>query len=104
MINLGRGAHLVEPDLLDALDRGHLAHASLDCFAEEPLPPGHPFWRHPRIDVTPHVASFARPGERRRRACRTICAAWSRACPCATWSTARAATEPEEMEPAWPRW
>ncbi|MFL5332410.1 MAG: 2-hydroxyacid dehydrogenase [Geminicoccaceae bacterium] len=61
LINLGRGAHLVEQDLLDALDRGDLAHASLDCFAEEPLPPGHPFWRHPRIDITPHVASFADP-------------------------------------------
>jgi glyoxylate/hydroxypyruvate reductase len=61
LINLGRGAHLVEQDLLDALDRGDLAHASLDCFAEEPLPPGHPFWRHPRIDITPHAASFADP-------------------------------------------
>ena len=61
VINLGRGAQLVEPDLLDALDRGQLAHARLDCFTEEPLPPGHPFWRHPRIDVTPHIASFALP-------------------------------------------
>ena len=57
LINLGRGAHLVEQDL----DRGHLAHASLDCFTDEPLPPDHPFWRHPAIDVTPHVASFALP-------------------------------------------
>ena len=61
LINLGRGAHLVERDLIDALDTGHLAHASLDCFADEPLPPDHPFWRHPLIDVTPHVASFALP-------------------------------------------
>ena len=61
LINLGRGAHLVEQDLIDALDTGHLAHASLDCFADEPLPPAHPFWRHPLIDVTPHVASFALP-------------------------------------------
>jgi glyoxylate/hydroxypyruvate reductase len=61
LINLGRGAHLVEQDLIDALDRGHLAHASLDCFTDEPLPPDHPFWRHPAIDVTPHVASFALP-------------------------------------------
>ena len=61
LINLGRGQHLVEQDLIDALDRGHLAHASLDCFAGEPLPPEHPFWRHPLIDVTPHVASFALP-------------------------------------------
>ena len=61
LINLGRGAHLVERDLLSALDSGQLTHASLDCFATEPLPPGHPFWRHPLIDVTPHVASFALP-------------------------------------------
>ena len=51
----------VERDLLEALDSGHLAHASLDCFAEEPLPLGHPFWSHPRVDVTPHVASFSLP-------------------------------------------
>jgi glyoxylate/hydroxypyruvate reductase A len=61
LINLGRGAHLVEPDLLAALGSGQLAHASLDCFTDEPLPPAHPFWRHPQIDVTPHVASFALP-------------------------------------------
>jgi glyoxylate/hydroxypyruvate reductase A len=61
LVNLGRGAQLVEQDLIDALDTGHLAHASLDCFADEPLPPAHPFWRHPLIDVTPHVASFALP-------------------------------------------
>ena len=61
VINLGRGAQLVERDLLEALDSGHLAHASLDCFAEEPLPLGHPFWSHPRVDVTPHVASFSLP-------------------------------------------
>ena len=61
LVNVGRGAHLVEADLLVALDDGRLAHATLDCFAEEPLPPGHPFWSHPRIDVTPHVAAFADP-------------------------------------------
>lgn len=61
LINVGRGAHLVEPDLLAALDGGRLAHASLDCFAEEPLPPGHPFWAHPLIDITPHIAAFADP-------------------------------------------
>ena len=47
--------------MLDALDRGQLAHASLDVFADEPLPPDHPFWWHPRIDVTPHVAGFGQP-------------------------------------------
>jgi glyoxylate/hydroxypyruvate reductase A len=61
LINVAWGRHLVEQDLIDALDRGRLAHASLDVFADEPLPPEHPFWRHPLIDVTPHVASFALP-------------------------------------------
>lgn len=61
LVNVARGAHLVEADLLAALDQGHLAHASLDVFADEPLPPGHPFWRHPRVDVTPHAASYGQP-------------------------------------------
>ena len=61
LINLGRGGHLVERDLLDALAAGTIAHASLDCFSAEPLPAEHPFWSHPRIDITPHVASFALP-------------------------------------------
>lgn len=58
LINAGRGPHLNEADLLAALDAGQLAHATLDVFAEEPLPADHPFWRHPCIDVTPHVASI----------------------------------------------
>lgn len=57
VVNAGRGGHLVEADLLAAIDSGRLAGASLDVFAEEPLPPGHPFWRHPSIVVTPHVAA-----------------------------------------------
>lgn len=61
LINVARGGHLVEDDLIEALDRGHLAHASLDVFADEPLPAEHPFWRHPRIDVTPHAASYGLP-------------------------------------------
>jgi glyoxylate/hydroxypyruvate reductase A len=61
LVNVARGGHLVEQDLIEALDRGHLAHASLDVFASEPLPPEHPFWRHPRIDVTPHAASYGLP-------------------------------------------
>ena len=61
LINVGRGDHLVEADLLAALASGALAHASLDCLPVEPLPPDHPFWSHPRIDITPHVASFALP-------------------------------------------
>jgi len=58
VINAARGAHLVEGDLLAALDDGHLSGATLDVFHQEPLPPGHPFWTHPRITVTPHVAAL----------------------------------------------
>jgi glyoxylate/hydroxypyruvate reductase len=61
LINLARGAHLVEADLLHALDCGQLAGATLDVFATEPLPREHPFWRHPRITVTPHASALTRP-------------------------------------------
>jgi glyoxylate/hydroxypyruvate reductase A len=61
LINVARGQHLVEQDLIDALDTGQLAHATLDVMRTEPLPPEHPFWRHPRIDLTPHVASYSLP-------------------------------------------
>jgi len=61
LINAARGGHLVEDDLLLALGEGRLSHAVLDAFREEPLPPGHPFWRHPHISVTPHVASLTNP-------------------------------------------
>ena len=57
VINAGRGAVIVEPDLLAALDAGALSHASLDVFAEEPLPENHPFWDHARVTITPHTAS-----------------------------------------------
>lgn len=58
LINIARGAHLVEEDLLQALDSGQIATATLDVFRQEPLPADHPFWNHPRIDVTPHVAAL----------------------------------------------
>lgn len=58
LVNLARGAHLVERDLIDALDEGRLAAATLDVFAQEPLPPDHPFWRMPRVTVTPHVSAL----------------------------------------------
>jgi len=58
LINAGRGPHLNEPDLLAALDTGQIAHATLDVFETEPLPAEHPFWTHPHIDVTPHIASI----------------------------------------------
>ncbi|MCX7901641.1 MAG: hypothetical protein N2483_05020 [Burkholderiaceae bacterium] len=56
LINVGRGATIVDADLLAALDSGHLASATLDVFAAEPLPPTHPFWRHRAITLTPHIA------------------------------------------------
>ena len=61
LVNAGRGAHLVEEDLIPALDSGQLSAAALDVFREEPLPPGHPFWQHPRILVTPHIAGITNP-------------------------------------------
>ncbi len=58
LINAARGGHLVDEDLLAALDRRHLAGATLDVFHDEPLPEDHPFWRHPMVAVTPHMASI----------------------------------------------
>lgn len=60
LINPGRGALIDDEALLAALDAGHLAHATLDVFREEPLPPDHPFWAHPGVTVTPHVAALTR--------------------------------------------
>ncbi|MDJ0655971.1 MAG: glyoxylate/hydroxypyruvate reductase A [Xanthomonadales bacterium] len=57
LINAGRGGHLVDGDLLEALERGWLSGACLDVFEPEPLPADHPFWGHPAIRITPHVAS-----------------------------------------------
>lgn len=58
LINVGRGAHLEEDDLIPALDAGQLAGACLDVFREEPLPENHPFWVHPAITVTPHIGAL----------------------------------------------
>ena len=60
-INLARGAHVVDADLLAALDAGQLAHAVLDVFSTEPLPPAHPYWSHPRVTMLPHVAAPTDP-------------------------------------------
>lgn len=57
IINIGRGEHLVEKDLLEALNTGQLEFAILDVFDKEPLPSEHPFWCHPRVHVTPHIAA-----------------------------------------------
>jgi len=57
VINVARGAHLVEDDLIALIDSGHLAGATLDVFRTEPLPAGHAFWQHPQITVTPHTSA-----------------------------------------------
>jgi glyoxylate/hydroxypyruvate reductase A len=57
LINVARGKHLVEEDLIALIDSGHLAGATLDVFRTEPLPAGHPFWQHPKITVTPHTSA-----------------------------------------------
>lgn len=61
LINVGRGPHLVDADLLDALNSGRLSRAILDVTDPEPLAPEHPFWSHPRVFLTPHVASMTQP-------------------------------------------
>ena len=61
LINVGRGPHLVDADLLEALDSGRLSRAILDVTEPEPLPAEHPFWTHPRVLLTPHVASMTQP-------------------------------------------
>ncbi|TDY25018.1 glyoxylate/hydroxypyruvate reductase A [Paraburkholderia sp. BL6665CI2N2] len=58
LINVARGAHLVEQDLLDAIASGQITAATLDVFREEPLPPDHLFWQEPRITITPHVSAL----------------------------------------------
>jgi glyoxylate/hydroxypyruvate reductase len=59
VINVARGGHLIETDLLAALDSGHLSGAVLDVFKEEPLPPESPLWQHSKVTVTPHVAAIS---------------------------------------------
>ncbi|WP_298434379.1 glyoxylate/hydroxypyruvate reductase A [uncultured Jannaschia sp.] len=61
LLNPGRGGLVEDDALLAALSDGHLAHATLDTFRTEPLPDDHPFWSHPKITVTPHIASATRP-------------------------------------------
>jgi glyoxylate/hydroxypyruvate reductase len=57
LINVARGKHVVEQDLLDLIDQGHLAGAVLDVFRTEPLPAEHAFWQHPKITLTPHTSA-----------------------------------------------
>lgn len=61
VINVARGGHLIETDLIAALDSGHLAGATLDVFQTEPLPDMSPLWKHPQIVVTPHIAAISDP-------------------------------------------
>ena len=63
VVNVGRGSHLIEEDLLTALDAGKLGGAILDVFEQEPLPRDHAFWSHPKITVTPHCASVTSDSE-----------------------------------------
>ena len=58
LINVARGGHVVEADLVAAIDEGRLSGATLDVQREEPMPAEHPFWSHPRIRITPHVATY----------------------------------------------
>jgi glyoxylate/hydroxypyruvate reductase A len=61
IINVARGNHLVEEDLLTAIDEGHVSGAFLDVFRKEPLPQDHPFWNSDKITITPHIASVTNP-------------------------------------------
>ena len=61
VINIGRGQHMVDDDLIASLDAGHLAAATLDVYRQEPLPTNHPFWTHPAITLMPHTARKSRP-------------------------------------------
>lgn len=63
LVNVGRGPHLIEEDLIYALDMGLLNHAALDVFQKEPLPESHPFWGRDSITITPHIASVTEPEE-----------------------------------------
>jgi glyoxylate/hydroxypyruvate reductase A len=63
IVNVARGGIIVDDDLIALLDSGHVGGATLDVFREEPLPPQHPFWRHPRVTLTPHVSAVTQVGD-----------------------------------------
>ncbi|AXC86520.1 glyoxylate/hydroxypyruvate reductase GhrA [Salmonella enterica] len=72
VLNLARGVHVQEADLLAAFDCGKLKGAMLDVFSQEPLPQESPLWRHPRVAMTPHIAAVTRPAEAIDYIARTI--------------------------------
>lgn len=72
IINPGRGPLVEDESLIAALDDGHIKHATLDVFATEPLPKTHPFWAHPKVTVTPHIASTTRPKTASEKIARNI--------------------------------
>ena len=74
VINVARGAHLVDADLLALIRQGHIAGATLDVFREEPLAPAHPFWQEPRISITPHISALTVRGESARQIATKIAA------------------------------
>ncbi|WP_449544522.1 glyoxylate/hydroxypyruvate reductase GhrA [Lelliottia amnigena] len=72
LMNLARGVHVVEDDLIDALNTGKLKGAMLDVYSREPLPVESPLWAHPRVAMTPHIAAVTRPAEAVAYIARTI--------------------------------
>ncbi len=61
LINTARGAHVVDTDLLSAIESGQIGAATLDVFMQEPLPPSHPYWAHPKVTVVPHCSAITQP-------------------------------------------
>ncbi|MOA02427.1 Glyoxylate/hydroxypyruvate reductase A [compost metagenome] len=72
LMNLARGVHVIEDDLIDALNTGKLKGAMLDVYSREPLPVESPLWAHPRVAMTPHIAAVTRPAEAVAYIARTI--------------------------------
>lgn len=72
LLNPGRGPLIDDAALLAALDSGRIGHATLDVFRQEPLPPAHPYWAHPNVTVTPHIASDTRPSTASRQVAENI--------------------------------
>jgi glyoxylate/hydroxypyruvate reductase len=77
LVNVGRGGHLVQTDLLAALDTGQLGAATLDVFDSEPLPPAHSFWSRPEILVTPHISAITQLAPSAQQVAAKL-AAWAR--------------------------